>query len=565
MKRIAFLYLVIFLSIPLFSFAGDYYWDDPSGGELGDPTKWNPTGTPGEDDYVNFTEPNTYTVWLDDYYTHDRMTVEGSDLTLNLNGNEYTLDTTDDYNRSVVIGNFATGAVTVSGGGVYCHDMFMAWNGGDSVGRLNLSGAGTFWQGHEPFGDWYGFFYGATGDAQINVTDDAYLEHGHGQSAILSGSTAAFNIDGQDTEWFVSGFFEMSAYGTTTANVSNGARARMGLLKMATYRGSVATINVTGTSHQTELAIENYWNDPVGLFIGGTGKGIINLTGSKMLHSGNTVIGGKGGSEGELNIYDGSWADCQGSIAVGGSMDEPGGRGLIYLYDDPTNGDFADLSCAPTDVDYMVVWPNGTVRMEGGEITMEYDIGMANPIDLQGGTLEGRGLIHANVNNYGGLVMPGALGDAYNDWKILEISYDYTQDAEATLKIPIMGTNGGGWTYWNYGGLRVDGQVTLNGFLDVDLWDDYVPDYSDEFEIIIASSVSGQFINAASKYVFEGGTFEVVYEPDRVILTNFESEPRCAKYPITDYNKDCMVNLVDFAILATQWLDCNLDPTGFCP
>ena len=564
MKNAAFFVVVVFLSLPLLSFADDYYWNDPAGGELGDPTKWNPTGPPDVDDYVSFAEPGSYTVWLDDDYNFGRMTVEGSDLTLDLNGYEYTLDTTDDYNRSVIIGNFGTGSVTVSGGGVYCHDMSMAWNGGDSVGRLSISGDGTFWQGHEPGGNWYGFFIGSAGDAEVSVTDNALLKHGHGQCAILSDATAVFDVDRQDSEWFVSGFFEMSAFGKTTANVTNGARARMGLLKMATYRGSEATINVTGVSHQTELAIENYWNDPVGLFIGGAGKGIINLTGSKLLHSGQTVIGEKGGGEGELNIYDGSWADCQGSMAVGGSMDEPGGRGLIYLFDDPQNGDYADLSCAPSEGESLVVWPDGTVRMEGGEITMEYGYDMANPIDLRGGTLEGRGLIHAHVNNYGGVVMPGALGDAYDDWKVLDISYDYTQDADATLKIPIMGTNSGGWTYWNYGGLLVGGQATLDGMLDVDLWNDYVPDYWDEYVIVEAMSVSGRFINAPYLYIFEGGMFNVVYEPDRVILTYFESQPRCTEYPMADFNKDCIVNLVDLAMMASQWLQCNLEPADFC-
>ncbi|MBN2375839.1 MAG: hypothetical protein JXD22_05545 [Sedimentisphaerales bacterium] len=568
MKHIAFLYLVIFLSTPLFSFADDYYWIDPAGGELGDGTKWDQGVAPGEDDYVYFTEPNSYTIWLDDYYTHDRMTVEGSDLALDLNGKEYTLDTTNDNNRSVVIGNFDTGSVTVSGGGVYCHDMFMAWNGGDSVGRLNLSGAETFWQGHEPYGNWYGFFYGATGDAEINVTDDAQLIHGHGQCSIGSESTSKFNIDGQNSEWFVSGFFEMSAYGKTTANVSNGARARMGLLKMATYRGSAATINVTGKSHEAELAIENYWNDPNGLHIGGAGKGIINLTGSKMLLIGHTTIGEKAGGEGELNIYDGSWAELLGSVAVGGSLQQAGGKGLVYLYDDPHNGDFADLNCATEEEgQFMVVWPDGTIRMDGGEISLIlYAYSYANPIDLRGGTLEGRGVVRAYVNNYGGVVFPGAMGGGYDEWNILDIDYDYTQDADGTLKIPIMGDSGGdGWNNWNYGGLRVNGQATLDGFLDVDLWNDYVPVYTDEYVIVEAASVSGQFINAASEYVFEGGTFEVVYEPDRVILTHFESEPRCTEYPIADFNKDCMVNLVDFSILASQWLDCNLEPTGFCP
>ncbi|OPZ96114.1 MAG: hypothetical protein BWY71_02019 [Planctomycetes bacterium ADurb.Bin412] len=106
---------------------------------------------------------------------------------------------------------------------------------------------------------------------------------------------------------------------------------------------------------------------------------------------------------------------------------------------------------------------------------------------------------------------------------------------------------------------------TLDGFLDVDLWDNYSPAYAEEYVIIEAQSVSGQFINAASEYVFEGGKFEVVYQPDRVILTHFQGEPRCTEYPLADFNKDCQVNLIDLAIMAQEWLDCNLEPSGYCP
>ncbi len=564
MKVLTFL-LVVVTGISSLAWADDYYWIDPAGGELGDGTKWDQGVTPGVDDNVFFTEPASYTVWLDDSYTHDRMTVEGSDLTLDLNGFTYTLDSTNDYNQAVIIGDTTTGSVTVRNGGIISHDLFLARKGDDSVGRLDLSGAGTSWVGFD--GNHYSFFYGTAGDAEVSVTDNAYLFHGYGQSGILIQGSALFNIDGQDSEWSVSGTFEMSAYGKTTTNVSNGGRVGMGLLKMATYRGSEATIHVTGTGHESELAIENNWTDPVGLFIGVAGKGIINLTGSKLYHSGNTVIAERAGSEGRLNIYDGSWADCLGSVAVGGSLEQAGGRGLIYLYDDPQNDIYADLSCALQESRFLVVWPDGTVHMDGGELSTIYDhdSNLANPINLQGGTLEGGGWIRAYVNNYGGIVMPGAQGSGYNDWKLLDISFDYSQDAEATLKIPIAGTSSGGWSYWNYGGLNVGGQVTLDGFLDVDLWDNYSPAYAEEYVIIEAQSVSGQFINAASEYVFEGGKFEVVYQPDRVILTHFQGEPRCTEYPLADFNKDCQVNLIDLAIMAQEWLDCNLEPSGYCP
>jgi beta propeller repeat protein len=31
-----------------------------------------------------------------------------------------------------------------------------------------------------------------------------------------------------------------------------------------------------------------------------------------------------------------------------------------------------------------------------------------------------------------------------------------------------------------------------------------------------------------------------------------------------DLNSDCTVDINDFSILASQWLDCNIDPSEFC-
>ncbi|MBI9019110.1 MAG: right-handed parallel beta-helix repeat-containing protein [Phycisphaerae bacterium] len=41
-------------------------------------------------------------------------------------------------------------------------------------------------------------------------------------------------------------------------------------------------------------------------------------------------------------------------------------------------------------------------------------------------------------------------------------------------------------------------------------------------------------------------------------------EPYCTKYPKSDINNDCKVNLEDFMILASEWLECNLEPVSAC-
>ena len=120
-----------------------------------------------------------------------------------------------------------------------------------------------------------------------------------------------------------------------------------------------------------------------------------------------------------------------------------------------------------------------------------------------------------------------------------------------------------------YATLQVDhdgyGRVSLDGMLDVELVDGFVPDYADEFIIITARTVSGTFSNAVSRYVFEGGSFDVIYNADSVILTHFDAESLCLRYSPADMNRDCLVNLADFAVFAAEWLDCSILPESDCP
>jgi len=40
--------------------------------------------------------------------------------------------------------------------------------------------------------------------------------------------------------------------------------------------------------------------------------------------------------------------------------------------------------------------------------------------------------------------------------------------------------------------------------------------------------------------------------------------PLCTQYPAADFNKDCRVDFMDFALLAEDWLECNLIPGSAC-
>src|SRR5207302_2252440 len=76
--------------------------------------------------------------------------------------------------------------------------------------------------------------------------------------------------------------------------------------------------------------------------------------------------------------------------------------------------------------------------------------------------------------------------------------------------------------------LTVTGAATLGGTLDLSLLDGFVPQASDQFAIISASSLTGTFANATGGHVDlagGGGQFDVLYTPTGVTLTNFQPVP----------------------------------------
>jgi T5SS/PEP-CTERM-associated repeat protein len=448
--------------------------------------------------------------------------------------------------------------MTVTQGLVHSRDVSIGqfW---ESVGSLSLSGSGAEWSTSFD-GEWHGVSIGEEGDAVLSVQDNAFFNHGHGASAFNADSDAVVEVTGTDSEWYVDGAFDMSVWGHTVVDIRNGGLVNIGKLTMAAERGSSAQITITGENHESELQLHAHLENS--LTIGRSGRAGIQVYGSKLWNQGTMTLGENPGSSGLLEIHEGSWVDCFGAAAVGGSLDNAGGTGRIDLIDD-TPGDQQGVDFTPTSDagQFVKVWPQGTIAMDGGVIEMEYGELQANPIILQGGTLSGHGMIWAHVDNRGGIVNPAD----DQDQKKLEIGYDYTQDAMGTLKIAL----GGHDIESRYATLQVDhdgyGRVSLDGMLDVELVDGFVPDYADEFIIITARTVSGTFSNAVLRYVFEGGSFDVIYNADSVILTHFDAESLCLRYSPADMNRDCLVNLADFAVFAAEWLDCSILPESDCP
>jgi T5SS/PEP-CTERM-associated repeat protein len=501
--------------------ADEFVWDNPAGGLYGESENWNVNGVPSIDDTVWFNLSAAYTVTFDMDRNNDMLYADGSDVTLDLAGFEYSLDYSSEGSRAAVIGRYGTSSLTVSNGLVHSREVSIGQYSG-AVGSLALSGSGTEW-GTMFDENWHGVGIGEDGDATLAVLDDAFFNHGHGLSAQGPDSDAVIEVNGANSQWYVDGQFNMSMSGRTTVDIRNGGRVDIGRLTMGLYAGSSAEINVNSDNQlESELELRAGWQ--TSLTIGQDGQASIRLYNSSLLNQGSMIIGENPGSNGVLEIYDGSFAVCPNSIAVGGSFDTAGGIGQIRIIDDKESPIGVRFESTRLEGQFIKVWPQGTISMDGGDFAVEYGEGLGNPIILQGGTLEGNGMVWGYVENNGGLVAPGDDGDN----KVLDLGYDYTQDAAGTLKIAIAGRE----PVSEYAHLRVTrdgfGQVSLDGLLDVDLVHGFVPRYEDEFTIIAAQTISGTFSNGVSTYIFEGGSFDVIYNTDSfdsVILTHFIPAP----------------------------------------
>lgn len=129
---------------------------------------------------------------------------------------------------------------------------------------------------------------------------------------------------------------------------------------------------------------------------------------------------------------------------------------------------------------------NGHTLSTSGSGTLSIN----NVVDTGGGTISllaaivsGSGTIAGDLENEGGIVAPG------NSPGVLTVLGDYHQSAEGTLRVELGGTERGA----EYDVLSVAGTASLDGQLEVVLYDEFSPKVGDEFDILDFGNLVGRF------------------------------------------------------------------------
>ena len=171
---------------------------------------------------------------------------------------------------------------------------------------------------------------------------------------------------------------------------------------------------------------------------------------------------------------------------------------------------------------------NGILQLSGGTVDTQF-------VEIFGGTLRGSGLITTGsgdipgqVESRGGTVAPG------NGIGTLTIEGHFATADAATLAIELGGIAAGS----QYDQLIVDGGATLDGTLQVSLVG-FTPFVGDEFTILAAESISGQFDNLLLPGSY---TWDVAYGPTDVVLS--VTGPGLAG----DFNADNKVDAADYVV-----------------
>ena len=163
----------------------------------------------------------------------------------------------------------------------------------------------------------------------------------------------------------------------------------------------------------------------------------------------------------------------------------------------------------------------------------------AGAVNINGGTLRGSGTLAVDSLHNNSVVEPGnPIGEI--DLTVNNYAAQYFQSAGGLLKIQLAGTGSG-----QYDVLHAMSAAHLAGALHISTVDGFVPQPGQQFTIITAPTVDGQFDSVNDCH------YNVIYTPNSVIVVVL-STPKPG-----DINCDGVVNVDDLLAVINAW--------GLCP
>ncbi|MGE0478901.1 MAG: dockerin type I domain-containing protein [Phycisphaerae bacterium] len=351
----------------------------------------------------------------------------------------------------LVVGSGGEGVVTISGGATLGLSAAAATNlalqlGAPGRGTLTVTGAGSSLSSNGVLA----IAVGAGSRGTLHVDDGAVVS-----------SSAPLRI-GSD------GFGDLF--------VSGGAMLSTGAAGSPTNSSALLGQNTGGSGAATVTGPATRWTLSGSMNVGFRAAGSLRVENGAIVESGDGFLARLGGSGSVATITGpGSVWTAEGAINVGGDISAGAPARLVV-------SDAARVNAATL----MRLWDDSDVDLRGGgAVVVGPCAGATDNGTLRvcgSGRLFGRGTIRGVLRN-SGTVSPGEGRGR------LTVAGDFVQEAAGNLQIDI----GGSVPAIDFDVLSVSGAAALGGKLTVNLLNGYTPDFGDQFVVLTAGNIVGDF------------------------------------------------------------------------
>jgi T5SS/PEP-CTERM-associated repeat protein len=422
---------------------------------------------------------------------------------------DFTATTREDDTPILIVGAGGPGAKGIlrltNGGsfgtsGVIPYFIDIGFNEG-SEGVIEVSGVST---GNSPkassleigIGE---FTIGGSGKGLLDIHSSGWVDLGMGEVELGSGSDArgTLRVTGTNSS-FSSPLAVIGGAGNGNLHVRQGGSFSAGFTHLARDNGSFGLSLIEGES-STLKALEL----------------IIGVEGTATLEVKNGAV---------VDMADLSGQEDGGTVSV--SLTYGQSKGNLLLTDATLEGFFRlDVGASG-----LITVTDSTVSgyslfvYQGGSVELDNGIFAVDTVEVNGrvcgtGTFTSREEFGTNIVNVGqGRICPGSSPGQ------LTIIGDYEQSAAGTLEIEIAGPAPG----TEHDVLKVTGNVTLDGTLELVFIDDYLPSEGDVFEFLpVEGQITGEFSTIEVRGVKSTWQFDVGSNPEGglTIESNSNAEP----------------------------------------
>jgi outer membrane autotransporter protein len=248
-----------------------------------------------------------------------------------------TLDASGD----LVVGEFGSGTLNITNGGVVSNGFSSIGAQSGSTGTVTVDGAGSTWKNS------FGLFVGEFGSGTLNITNGGVVSNDSAFIGSFSGSTGTVTVDGTDSTWANSSDLFVGFDGSGTLNITNGgAVSNDGFGSIGEGTGSTGTVTVDGAG--------STWANSSYLSVGFDGSGTLSITNGGAVSSGFGFIGDDTDSTGTVTV-DGAGSTWTNSSYLSVGFD---GSGTLNI----TNGGTVSSGFGFIGVD---AGSTGTVTVDG--------------------------------------------------------------------------------------------------------------------------------------------------------------------------------------------------------